>query len=176
MESPKNISAQEVVDILQLGRLPVESTFYKSTYVSDLNPVTKNPLSTAILALYSNQPMSRSLFHKLKHDEMWHFYAGDPIVLHLIYPDGNYKKVVLGDSVKNVQYVIPKNVWQAGELREGGSWGLFGCTMTPGFIGSEFTGGYKDELLELAPNQSEIINRLAVPDDHSKNMPAQFNQ
>jgi predicted cupin superfamily sugar epimerase len=176
MKFSKDLSAQEIVDILQLGRLPVESTFYKSTHVADLDPVTKNPISTAILAMYSRDPLSRSLFHKLRHDEMWHFYAGDPIMLHLIYPDGNYKNVILGDSLKNLQFVVPKDVWQAGELVEGGSWGLFGCTMTPGFVGSEFTGGYQQELLKLAPNQSEVINRLAVPSDHSKNMPANFNQ
>lgn len=169
-------TALEVIEQLQMSRLPVESTYYKSTYVGYLDSKTQQPISTAILALYSEEPLSRSLFHKLKHDEMWHFYAGDPIQLHLIYPDGSYKKVVLGDSLTHSQFVIPKNVWQAGELVPGGNWGLFGCTMAPGFIGSEFTGGEKSELLKICPSQAEVINRLAVEENHATKMPDGFKQ
>jgi predicted cupin superfamily sugar epimerase len=176
MNWTKDLEALEVVEKLEMGRLPVESTFFKSTYVGEIDSVTENPTSTAILALYSQNPLSCSLFHKLKHDEMWHFYAGDPIQLHLIYPDGKYQKVVLGDCVNNVQFVIPKGVWQAGEIVPGGSWGLFGCTMTPGFVGSEFIGGHSQELIKLAPDQSEVINRLAVPDEHDTRMPIDYKQ
>jgi predicted cupin superfamily sugar epimerase len=176
MNFSKDISASEVVDLLQMGRLPVESTFYKSTYIGETDPATNNPLSTAILALYSENPLSCSLFHKLKHDEIWHFYAGDPIQLHLIYPDGSYQNKVLGDSIENSQFLVPKNVWQAGELVPGGNWGLFGCTMSPGFVGAEFTGGYAEELLSLAPACGEIIKRLAVPNDHDNQMPEGFIQ
>lgn len=168
------LSANQVVDLLEMSRLPVESTFYKSTYVGEIDSETNRPQATAILALYSEEPLSRSLFHKLKHDEMWHFYEGDPIQLHLIYPDGTYKKVLLGDKLENKQFVIPKNVWQAGELVPGGNWGLFGCTMAPGFTGSEFIGGEPDELLKLCPSQADVIERLAVPSDHSKQMPDDF--
>lgn len=176
MNFSKDRSAVEVVESLQMGRLPVESTFYKSTYIGETDAQTNNPKSTAILALYSENPLSCSLFHKLKHDEMWHFYAGDPIQLHLIYPDGTYQKRILGDSIENLQFVIPKDVWQAGELVPGGNWGLFGCTMSPGFVGAEFTGGYAAELIELAPQYEDIIKRLAVPDDHDIQMPEGFIQ
>lgn len=170
------LSAIQVVEMLEMSRLPVESTFYKSTYVGEIDPETNRPVATAILALYSEEPLSRSLFHQLKHDEIWHFYEGEPIQLHLIYPDGTYKKVLLGDKLENKQFVIPKNVWQAGELVPGGNWGLFGCTMAPGFTGSEFIGGEKSELLKLCPSQADVIERLAVPSDHSKQMPNDFKQ
>jgi predicted cupin superfamily sugar epimerase len=176
MNYSQNISADDVVTSLQMGRLPVESTFYKSTHIGEIDPKTNNPLATAILALYAEKPLSCSLFHKLKHDEMWHFYAGDPIQLHLIYPDGTYKKKILGDAIENLQFVIPKNVWQAGELVPGGNWGLFGCTMSPGFVGAEFTGGYRAELMALAPQCEDIIKRLAVPNDHDNQMPEGFIQ
>lgn len=176
MKSQELKTAEQVIAELGLKRLPVESTFYKSTYVGEVDEKTNRPNATAILALYSQAPLSRSLFHKLKHDEMWHFYAGDPIQLHLIYPDGEYKKIILGDKLANHQFVVPKEVWQAGELVPGGSWGLFGCTMAPGFVGSEFIGGKKSELLELCPSQEKVIDRLAVAADHSNTMPDDFKQ
>jgi predicted cupin superfamily sugar epimerase len=176
MKSTKTLPAQEVIDRLNLDRLPVEGTFYKNTYVGEIDKLTGNPTSTAIIALYSQTPLSCSFFHKLKHDEMWHFYAGNPIQLHLIHPDGKYQKVILGDSAENVQFVIPKDVWQAGELVPGGAWGLFGCTMSPGFIGSEFTGATALELIKIAPQHKETIERLAVAANHQTKMPADFSQ
>jgi predicted cupin superfamily sugar epimerase len=169
-------TADQVISELGMKRLPVESTFYKSTYVGEVDPKTNKANATAILALYSQTPLSHSLFHKLKHDEMWHFYKGDPIQLHLIYPNGEYKKIVLGDNLTNHQFVVPKGVWQAGELLPGGTWGLFGCTMAPGFVGSEFIGGKKSELLALCPSQSAVIERLAIADDHQGFMPNDFKQ
>lgn len=165
------LTAQEVIDQLDMSRLPVEVAFFKRTYLGDIDPATNSPTTSAILALYSEEPLSHSIFHKLKQDEMWHFYTGDPIQLHLIYPDGAYRKIVLGDDITHHQFLIPRNVWQAGELVPGGSWGLFGCTLTPGFSNGDFIGGRKTELLELCPSQHELIEKLALPDSELNHMP-----
>ena len=50
-----------------------------------------------------------SAFHRIKQDEMWHFYAGSTLLLHMINKEGNYKLVKIGNNirVKKVAYPIP---------------------------------------------------------------------
>jgi predicted cupin superfamily sugar epimerase len=86
--------------------------------------LTKPVSSCPILWTYDSvDPPSRSLFHRLAYDEIWHFYAGDPLRLVLLHPDGSDEEVVLGDAVEGhaVQHVIPAGTWQAGETVPGGA-------------------------------------------------------
>jgi predicted cupin superfamily sugar epimerase len=53
----------------------------------------------------------------------------------------------------------------------GGEWGLFGCTMSPGFTGEVFEGGYYSDLIKDFPGEEKNIKKLCVPDEHEKNMP-----
>ena len=129
---------------------------------------------SAIIALYADEPRSCSLFHRLKYEEVWHFYAGDPIRLVLLYPDKTSKEVILGsDFTKGelIQFTVPADVWQAGEIVKGGEWGLFGCTMSPGFSGDIFEGGHYSDLIKDFPDRKEDILKLSVPAEHDKNMP-----
>ena len=170
-------TAQQLVDRLGMTQLPVEATYFVSTYRSEANTDTGGPVGTAMIGLYSNDPPSRSLFHRLEFDEVWHFYGGDPMRLVLLDPDGSSADVIMGPDVLAghfVQYVIPAGVWQAGELVAGGRWALFGCTMAPGFTGTCFEGGRIDELLATYPDREADIKLLAIPDDHDTSMPSGF--
>mgnify|MGYP003335799138 CR=1 FL=1 len=71
----------EVINHFKMEILPIEGTYYSKTYESKVLTNSAKPAGTAILGLYSNNPLSRSLFHKLDYDEIWHFYAVDPIKL-----------------------------------------------------------------------------------------------
>ena len=136
--------------------LPVEGTLFAETY--------RSPESTAIVALYANDPPSRSHFHLLAHDEVWHAYAGDPFRLVLLHPDGSTEDVVMGRDVRaghHVQFTVPAGTWQAGELLPGSRYALFGCTMAPGFTPECFTGGEAEELIARWPTREADIRRLA---------------
>ena len=146
--------------------LPVEATFFAQTYRSDATAGPGVPAGTAGIGLFCNDPPSRSLFHRLDHDEVWHFYAGDPLRLVLLHPDGSDEEVVMGGDVlgcQTVQHVVPAGVWQAGELVPGGTWALFACTMAPGFTPACFEGGRVADLLATHPGRGVDIERLAVP-------------
>ncbi len=107
---------------------------------------------------------SLSLFHRLTADEVWHFYAGDPLRLVLLYPDGSSRDVSMGNEPlkgQQVQFVVPAGVWQAGHLLEGGRYSLYGCTVAPGFTGDIFEGGSRVKLLSLYPAWAEDILRLS---------------
>jgi uncharacterized protein len=163
-----------LVDRLGLGRLPVEGTFFAQTWRSAADTIAGGPLGTAGIGLYSADPPSRSLFHRLAFDEVWHFHAGDPLRLVLLHHDGSDEEVVLGGDVlagHAPQHVVPAGTWQAGELVPGGTWVLFGCTMTPGFTPGCFEGGRIPDLLASHPGRAADIERLGVPAGESTTMP-----
>jgi predicted cupin superfamily sugar epimerase len=169
-----NPTVAALIERFGMERLPVEGTFFASTYRSALVSPESAPAGTAIVGLYCADPPSRSLFHRLAFDEVWHFYGGDPIRLVLLHPDGSSQEVVLGGDVlagQSVQQVIPAGVWQAGELAPGGEWALFGCTMAPGFTGAAFEGGTVAVLEGRYPDRAADIRRLGIPDDHAAGMP-----
>jgi predicted cupin superfamily sugar epimerase len=170
-------SAQQLIQRLGMTTLPVEATYFVSTYRSEANTDAGGPVGTAMIGIYSNDPPSGSLFHRLQFDEVWHFYGGDPMRLVLLHPDGTSADVIMGSDVlagQLVQYVIPAGVWQAGELVPGGSWALFGCTMAPGFTGTCFEGGRIDDLMVTHPDRRGDIGRLGIPHDHVTSMPTGF--
>ena len=154
-----------LIDHYNLQPLPVEGTLFASTYRSPQEYEDGKPVGTAIIAMYCDDPYSVSLFHRLKYDEIWHFYGGDSLRLVLLYPDGSSRDVIMGsDPLKGqlVQFVIPAGVWQAGHTLEGGRYSLFGCTVAPGFTGDIFEGGTREQLLAMYPDRAEDISRFSV--------------
>ena len=127
--------------IEELDLLPhPEGGYYKETYRSDdeidlksiyADRFGKRSLSTGIYFLLDNE--SFSAFHRIKSDEMWHFYEGDPLIVHMIDSSGHYTKQLVGRDVQNgekLQFVVKAGVWFASEVIEGGSYSLVGCTVS----------------------------------------------
>lgn len=149
---------EKLIFQFNLKPLPVEGTLFTQTYNSGYG--------TAMIGLYCSEPDSKSLFHKLTEDEIWHFYGGDPLRLILLYPDGKSEDIILGSHLTQghkIQYTIPAGVWQAGHVIDGGTYSLFGCTMAPGFKENMFYGGTAEELVSLYPDRLKDINKYACP-------------
>ena len=156
---------QALIKHFDFQTLPVEGTFFKSTYRSSREIENGRPVGTAMIGMYCNDPPSISLFHKLKHDEVWHFYGGDPLHLILLYPDGTSRDVLMGsDPLRGhlLQFVIPAGVWQAGHTVDGGKYSLFGCTLAPGFTDDIFEGGNAAALLDEYPARREEILKFGI--------------
>lgn len=169
--------AAALVSRLGMSRLPVEETYFVSTYRSTAENEDGEPVGTAMLGLYCADPPSLSLFHRLTFDEVWHFYGGDPIRLVLLHPDGATETVILGSDIlagQQVQVVVLAGTWQAGELVPGGDWALFGCTVAPGFTGTCFEGGRAEDLLPRYPERADDIRRLGIAGGHDTRMPSGF--
>ncbi len=164
-----------LIHLYNLEPLPIELTLFHQTWKSRDAFSGGGPHGTAIVGLYCDVPYSVSLFHKLTVDEVWHFYAGDPLRLILLYPDGSSRDVVMGGD-QIVQFVVPAGVWQAGHMMAGGRYSLYGCTMAPGFMPEMFTGGTKAQLLAAYPDRAADITLLGIPDDHAAHMPEGYEQ
>ncbi len=159
----------EIIEQLGLEAHP-EGGYYKETYRSKGTITTGNPgwefsggrnFSTAIYFLLTSA--SYSAFHRIKQDEIWHFYRGSPIKLHLIDVEGNYNTVLIGADLKqgqSLQFVVPANWWFAAEVTIADSYALVGCTVAPGFDFADFELASKKALTELYPLHKGIIARL----------------
>ncbi len=167
---------QALIEHFDLSPLPSEGTLFTSTYRSAHDIAGGGPVGTAIIAMYAEDPLSRSLFHRLPADEVWHFYAGDPLRLVLLFPDGGSRDVRMGSNPlkgERVQFVVPAGVWQAGHLISGGRYALFGCTMAPGFTDRMYEGGVREALLRTHPDRAEDIARFGCESDEA-HMPEGF--
>src|SRR5258706_16302933 len=99
--------------------IPVEGTLFSSTYRSPQEYENGKPVGTAIIAMYCDEPYSVSLFHKLKYDEVWHFYGGEPLRLVLFFFFSSSRDLIIGSNPFKRQigeFVIPAGVWQAGHM------------------------------------------------------------
>lgn len=149
----------------QLGMLPhPEGGYFRQTYLSPLNvqtPRGERPVSTAIY--YLLEQGDYSAFHTLKSDECWHFYAGGPLLLHIIYPSGEYACITLNGQLEQggrLQYVVPAHTWFAAEPAPGSTFSLAGCTVSPGFVFDDFELARKASLSAAYPSHAKLISRL----------------
>lgn len=147
----------------QLTKLPQEDVLFTPTYESAAKGADGKPLCNAMVAVFTAEPGSFSDMHRLPTDELWHFYLGDPIELLLLHPDGRDELVILGTDVlggQRVQTTVPAGTWMGARLRPGGEYGVYGNTMAPGFVLSDFEPGDPAELTERWPHRTELITAL----------------
>jgi predicted cupin superfamily sugar epimerase len=117
--------------------------------------------STAIYFLLEGENFSA--FHRLRSDEVWHFYAGSTLVVHVIEPEGKYFRIQLGrnaDRGEVFQAVVRAGCWFASHVEDWKSFAVVGCTVAPGFEFADFEIGKQRELVAQYPEHREIVERL----------------
>ncbi|MBI3407176.1 MAG: cupin domain-containing protein [Planctomycetes bacterium] len=164
------ISAHELIARLNLQPHPKEGGHFRETYrAAHSLPSTALPsaygssraLSTAIY--YLLMPGTFSALHRLRSDEIFHFYLGDPVRMLQLDPDGTGRTIVLGPRVlqgQQVQAVVPAGTWQGSILEPGGEFALLGCTVAPGFDYADYEKGTRD-LARQYPDFATLIRALA---------------
>lgn len=105
-----------------------------------------------------------SAFHRIKSDEMWHFYAGEALDIFVIYPEtGNLEIIKLGsnpDNGETFQAVVPAGTWFGSRPAMGSSYSLVGCTVAPGFDFEDFEMAERNILTNLFPQHEKMIQEL----------------
>lgn len=161
--------ARRIIDSLGLRPHP-EGGYYRETYRADetlqshsLPQRYGGPRSfcTAIYYLLTSEDCSS--MHRVKSDELFHFYLGDPVEMLLLFPDGTGKSVILGPDVlkgMHLQCAVPREVWQGCRLAGKGQFALMATTVSPGFEFDDFELGNRDELVRLYPRFEEKIRAL----------------
>jgi hypothetical protein len=162
-------TARGWIDYLDLERHP-EGGYYRETYRTDESiPTTAlpdrfdGPRDVAALIYFLLPADSFSALHRIQQDEVWHFYAGAPITLHQIAPDGTYTTQTLGRDVTDGQQlhmVVPAETWFGGTVDAEEGYGLAGCTTAPAFEFDDFELADRAALTETFPQHQEVIERL----------------
>lgn len=167
------LTAQRIIELLQLEPLPIEGGYFRRTYRStemlDRSGSSGLPeryphekaLGSAIYFFLHEEHFSA--LHRLLTDEVYHFYRGDPVELLLLFPDGSSEVVIMGAAIEagqQVQVVVPRGVWQGSRLQAGGRLALLGTTMAPAFDPTDFELGEREALIRQYPGRAEWIRAL----------------
>lgn len=146
-----------LIDTLQLEPHP-EGGFYRQTFrsVLEVSPRDDRAVRPALTTIYFLLPHgAHSRWHRVRSDEVWHFYEGAPLDLRQISPAlDRQDHIALGplDETCRPVHVVPADYWQG--ARSTGAYSLVGCTVGPGFVFDDF------EMMRAAtPDARQLIER-----------------
>lgn len=135
------LDPEDVALLLGLDAHP-EGGRYRETWRASSEGAARSP-GTAIYFLLTERETSH--WHRVDSTEIWHFYAGSPLLLRTAGgdPSSPAEERILGADLAaghRPQLVVQPGEWQSATSL--GRWTLVGCTVAPGF---DFAG------FELAP-------------------------
>ncbi len=164
------LSAQNVIDLLELTPLPAEGGYFRETYRSTVTMLwqqqSTRAAGTAIYYLIT--PETFSALHRLPIDEVWHHYIGDPVEQFCLQEDGTAETRHLGsnlltDPPQHPQTTVLAGVWQGTRLLPGGRWALLGTTMSPGFEFQDLEMASRSTLCQRYPQFESSIHTFTNP-------------
>jgi len=168
-QMPMMRSAKYWIEKLQLEPHP-EGGYFRQTYKADLVLARESlhegfsgarAASTAIYFLLEGDDFSA--FHRLRSDELWHFYIGDALVVHVIDEYGRYSEIAMRrdpEAEEVLQAVVKAGCWFASRVRDPHGFALVGCAVAPGFEFEDFELAKREELVRDYPRHRELIERL----------------
>ena len=163
------MDAKEIINHFNLTPHP-EGGYFKEIYRSKGTIQSENLASyfngnrnycTSIYFLLTANKFSA--FHKINQDEIWHFYTGTTLKLHMISPDGDYNFVLIGNNFNQneiPQFTVPAHYYFAAEILTKNSFAFVGCTVSPGFDFKDFVLPSCKELSKEFPKHAKIIAEL----------------
>jgi predicted cupin superfamily sugar epimerase len=163
------LTAEQIRELLQMRPHPIEGGYFAETYRgSQVVPQSllrgypgDRAISTAIYYLLT--PDTFSAMHRVRGDEMFHFYLGDPVEMLQLKTDGTGEVILLGQDIAagmRPQHTVPGGVWQGSRVRAGGKYALLGTTMAPGFEYEDYETGQRQDLITGYPELSQLITSL----------------
>ncbi len=168
--SEAEIEASEIITSLALKPHP-EGGYYSQVFKAN-NKVKSTDKSryhdeersagTSIYYLLKGNDFSA--WHKLKSDEIWHYYKGSPVKIYVINNKGILTTTLLGDPLKDpnavFQLAIAAGDWFAAEPADKKSYSLVGCAVNPGFEFEDFELADRKALSALFPQHADAITQF----------------
>ena len=162
------MTVDEVKALLGLRPHPVEGGWYVRTYESGERVGVEAFAAgryagdrwTGTAIYYLLEPGTFSEMHRLRSDEVFHFYMGDAVEMLRLAPGEAGERVVIGTDLaagERPQVVVRRGVWQGSRLVAGGAWALLGCTVSPGFEFEDYEAGVREDLVGEWVGREEMI-------------------
>jgi uncharacterized protein len=99
--------------------------------------------------------------HRIRNDQLYHYYLGDPLEVLLLRPDGSTDLQIVGPAIADgqcVQLLIPGDTFHTARLGSGaGGWFLGASTEWPGVEPADVELGDVDHLARRYPALSDFV-------------------
>ena len=164
-------TANEIVELLNLE--PNATCGYvRVTYVARQTLATgalpppferSGPLGSALYFLVT--PDAPVRLHRIRNDQLYHYYLGDPLELFLLRDDGEVDRIVVGPDLRGgqrVQLLIPGNTFHAARLLGRGRWFLGASTEWPGVVPADVEIGDIEQLARKYPDIAAVLRSIAA--------------
>jgi uncharacterized protein len=162
-------------DILSLLKLEPNATcgYVRLTFVS------KQSLAAGVLPspFAESRPIGSALYfmvtpsapvrlHRIRNDQLYHYYLGDPLEVFMLNVDGTTERVIVGPDLRNgqhLQLLIAGNTFHTARLVPNGRWFLGASTEWPGVVPSDVEIGNLDVLADKYPAVAADLRDIAEP-------------
>lgn len=162
-------TARSWIDTLGLQPHP-EGGYFAETYraaepiaAAHLPPRFGAPRAHSTAIYFLLEAGQFSAFHRIKSDEVWHFYDGGPLDIFDLHADGCLEVIRLGRDPaqgQRPQAVVPAGHWFASRPAAGSDFALVGCTVAPGFDFADFEMARAEGLIADYPAHADLLRNL----------------
>lgn len=121
------------------------------------------PLGSVLYFLVA--PERQMKLHRIRNDQMYHHYLGDPLEVLLLYQDGHGEVVTIGAEIAagmRPQLLIPGGTFHVSRVRPGGAYALLATSEWPGVEPSDVEEGDPATLMDAFPAMREQIATFAA--------------
>jgi predicted cupin superfamily sugar epimerase len=165
------LTAEEITRLLDL-EANATCGFVRVTYVAkqEIAPgglphpfAGGTPLGSALYFLVTPEAPVR--LHRIRNDQLYHYYLGDPLEVFMLRGDGEVGHVVVGPDIvagQRVQLFIPGNTFHTARLVGNGRWFLGASTEWPGVVPADVEIGNLEELVQSYPSVAPDMRAIAA--------------
>ena len=171
-EKPNELSADEVRKLLKLEP-HATCGFVRVTFMSKerIAPgglpapfAAGRPVGSALYFMVT--PGAPVRLHRIRNDQLYHYYLGDPLEVLMLRVDGTTERVVVGPDVRSgqlVQLPIPGNTFHTARVIGRRRWFLGASTEWPGVEPVDVEIGNVDALVAKYPQVADDLRTFPVP-------------
>jgi predicted cupin superfamily sugar epimerase len=164
------LSTDEIVSLLHL-EANATCGFVRVTFVSKeaagpgalQAPFAEGrPLGSALYFMVT--PNAPVRLHRIRNDQLYHFYLGDPLEVFLLQDDGSTERVVVGPDLRGgqcVQLFIPGGTFHTARVIGRGRWFLGASTEWPGVVPADVEIGDLEALAGKYPGVAAELRAIA---------------
>jgi predicted cupin superfamily sugar epimerase len=123
----------------------------------------ERPLGSALYFLVTPEAPVRP--HRIRNDQLYHYYSGDPLEVFLLRFGGTAERVIVGPDIaggQRVQLLIPGNTFHTARLLGDGEWFLGGSTEWPGVVPEDVEIGEVEELAAEFPSVAQELRSIVA--------------
>ncbi len=121
------------------------------------------PLGSALYFLVTPEAPVR--LHRIRNDQLYHHYLGDPLEVFLLRADGGSERVVVGPDLRGgerQQLLIPGNTFHTARVVGRRRWFLGASTEWPGVVPADVELGQLDDLAQRYPDVAADLRAIAA--------------